>query len=115
VLDVIEQQGLQQNALQVGGYLRERLAALGQRHALVGEVRGAGLFVGVELVTDRATRTPATTEATRVVNGLRQRQVLLSATGPHANVLKIRPPLVFQREHADLLVERLDEVLAALG
>jgi 4-aminobutyrate aminotransferase-like enzyme len=115
VLDVIEQQGLQQNALQVGGYLRERLAALGQRHALVGEVRGAGLFVGVELVTDRATRTPATTEATRAVNGLRQRQVLLSATGPHANVLKVRPPLVFQREHADLLVERLDEVLAALG
>jgi 4-aminobutyrate aminotransferase-like enzyme len=115
VLDVIEQQGLQQNALQVGGYLRERLAALGQRYALIGEVRGAGLFVGVELVTDRTTRTPATAQAAHVVNGLRQRQVLLSATGPHANVLKIRPPLVFQREHADLLVERLDEVLAALG
>lgn len=115
VLDVIEQQGLQQNALQVGGYLRERLAALGERHALVGEVRGAGLFIGVELVTDRAARTPATAEAARVVNGLRQRQVLLSATGPHANVLKIRPPLVFEREHADLLVERLDAVLAGLG
>jgi 4-aminobutyrate aminotransferase-like enzyme len=115
VLDVIEQQGLQQNALLVGGYLRERLAALGQRHALVGEVRGAGLFVGVELVTDRTTRTPATAQAARVVNGLRQRQVLLSATGPHANVLKIRPPLVFQREHADLLVERLDEVLAGIA
>lgn len=115
VLDVIEQQGLQQNALQVGGYLRERLAALGERHALVGEVRGAGLFIGVELVTDRAARTPATAEAARVVNGLRQRQVLLSATGPAANVLKIRPPLVFEREHADLLVERLDAVLAGLG
>lgn len=115
VLDVITQQGLQHNALQVGTYLRESLAALARRHALVGEVRGAGMFVGVELVTDRAARTPATAEAARVVNGLRQRQVLLSATGEHANVLKIRPPLVFTRAHADLLVQRLDEVLTAIA
>ena len=114
VLDVIQQNGLQDNALNVGGYLRERLAALGQRHALVGEVRGAGLFIGLELVADRATRAPATAQAAKVVNGLRQRQVLLSATGQQANVLKIRPPLVFERQHADLLVERLDEVLATL-
>lgn len=115
VLDVIQRNGLQDNALQVGNYLRERLAALGQRHALVGEARGAGLFIGLELVADRATRAPATAQAAKVVNGLRQRQVLLSATGPQGNVLKIRPPLVFGREHADLLVERLDEVLATLG
>ena len=114
VLDVIQQNGLQDNALNVGGYLRERLAALGQRHALVGEVRGAGLFIGLELVADRATRAPATAQAAKVVNGLRQRQVLLSATGPQANVLKIRPPLVFERQHADLMVERLDEVLGTL-
>jgi 4-aminobutyrate aminotransferase-like enzyme len=115
VLDVIEQQDLQRNALQVGSYLRDSLAALGQRHALVGEVRGVGMFVGLELVTDRATRTPATAQAARVVNGLRERQVLLSATGEHVNVLKIRPPLVFTREHADLLVQRLDEVLTAIA
>lgn len=115
VLDVIQQNDLQANALHVGDYLREKLAALGQRHAIVGEARGAGLFVGLELLADRATRAPATAEAAKVVNGLRQRQVLLSATGPDANVLKIRPPLVFQREHADLLVERLDEVLGTLG
>lgn len=115
VLDVITQQGLQHNALQVGSYLRESLAALAQRHPLVGEVRGAGMFVGVALVTDHAARTPATAEAARVVNGMRQRQVLLSATGEHANVLKIRPPLVFTRAHADLLVQRLDEVLTALA
>ena len=115
VLDVIQQNDLQANALHVGNYLREKLAALGQRHAIVGEARGAGLFVGLELVADRATRAPATAEAAKVVNGLRQRQVLLSATGPDANVLKIRPPLVFQREHADLLVERLDEVLGTLA
>lgn len=114
VLDVIQQNDLQRNALNVGNYLREKLAALGQRHAIVGEARGAGLFVGLELVSDRATRAPATAEAAKVVNGLRRRQVLLSATGPEANVLKIRPPLVFQREHADLLVERLDEVLGTL-
>jgi 4-aminobutyrate aminotransferase-like enzyme len=115
VLDVIQQNDLQGNALKVGQYLREQLAALGQRHALVGEVRGAGLFLGLELLADRATRAPATVEAARVVNELRRRQVLLSATGPDANVLKIRPPLVFQREHADLLVERLDQVLTHLG
>ncbi len=114
VLDVIQKNGLQDNALQVGTYLRERLAALGQRHALVGEARGAGLFIGLELVADRATRGPATAQAAKVVNGLRQRQVLLSATGPQGNVLKIRPPLVFERKHADLLVERLDEVLGTL-
>lgn len=112
VLDVIEDERLQRNALEVGRHLRERLAALADRHALVGEVRGAGLFVGLELVADRVTRAPATAQAARVVNGLRRRQVLLSATGPDAHVLKIRPPLVFRHEHADLLVARLDEVLA---
>nr|WP_145552803.1 aminotransferase class III-fold pyridoxal phosphate-dependent enzyme [Variovorax boronicumulans] len=114
VLDVIQQNDLQANALRVGHYLREKLAALGQHYAIVGEVRGAGLFVGLELVADRATRAPATAQAAKVVNGLRQRQVLLSATGPNANVLKIRPPLVFERAHADLLVDRLDEVLGTL-
>ncbi|MDA8450507.1 aminotransferase class III-fold pyridoxal phosphate-dependent enzyme [Acidovorax sp. NCPPB 3859] len=114
VLDVIQQNCLQANALQVGTYLREKLAALGERHAIVGEARGAGLFVGLELLADRATRAPATAQAARVVNGLRRRQVLLSATGPDAHVLKIRPPLVFQQEHADLLVDRLDEVLGTL-
>ena len=112
VLDVLTQEGLQRNAHEVGHYLRERLEALGQRHPQIGEVRGAGLFLGVALVTDQKTHTPATTLAAQVVNGLRQRQVLLSATGPHAHVLKIRPPLVFQREHADFLVERLDAVLS---
>lgn len=114
VLDVLEQEGLQRNAYQVGHYLRERLAALGQRHPQIGEVRGAGLFIGLELVTDPVTRTPATALAAQVVNGLRQRQVLLSATGPQAHVLKIRPPLVLQPEHADFLVERLDGVLTAI-
>lgn len=114
VLDVLTQENLQHNAHEVGQYLRERLAALRTRHAQVGEVRGAGLFIGLELVTDGDTGAPGTELAAKVVNALRQRQVLLSATGPQAHVLKIRPPLVFQREHADWLVTRLDDVLSDL-
>jgi 4-aminobutyrate aminotransferase-like enzyme len=114
VLDVIEREGLMANAQRVGKYLRARLAALAARHALVGEVRGAGLFVGVDLVSERATRAPATAETARIVNALRDRQVLLSSTGEHASTLKIRPPLVFSEAHADLLVDTLDRVLTTL-
>jgi 4-aminobutyrate aminotransferase-like enzyme len=102
------------NAQRTGSYLRAQIARLAERHALIGDIRGAGLFVGVELVTDRRARTPATAETARIVNGLRERQVLLSATGEHANTLKIRPPLVFTEANADLLVETLDQVLAGL-
>ncbi|HEX7865827.1 MAG TPA: aspartate aminotransferase family protein [Variovorax sp.] len=114
VLDVIEREGLMANAQRVGRHLRAGLSKLAERHELIGDVRGAGLFVGLELVTDRHARTPATAETVRVVNGLRQRQVLLSATGEHANTLKIRPPLVFSEANADLLIDTLDEVLAGL-
>ncbi|HEY0200667.1 MAG TPA: aspartate aminotransferase family protein [Burkholderiaceae bacterium] len=115
VLDVIAQENLQANALEVGTYLRDRLRALAKRHPLICEIRGTGLIIGVELVRDHASRTPATTEAAQVVNMLRQRQVLLSATGPDANTLKIRPPLVFAKPHADLLADTLDEVLTAVA
>jgi 4-aminobutyrate aminotransferase-like enzyme len=114
VLDVIEREGLMANAQRVGRHLRAGLSKLAERHALIGDVRGAGLFVGLELVTDRQARTPATAETVRVVNGLRERQVLLSATGEHANTLKIRPPLVFSEANADLLVDALDRVLTGL-
>jgi 4-aminobutyrate aminotransferase-like enzyme len=114
VLDVIEQAGLMDNALRVGQYLRAGLERLQRRHPLIAEVRGAGLFIGVELCTDRAANTPATMEAVRVVNQMRERQVLLSATGEHANTLKIRPPLVFSEANADLLLQTLDDVLTAL-
>ncbi len=108
VLDVIQQQGLQANALRVGEHLRQRLRALAQRRPQIGEVRGAGLFIGVDLQHGAA---PAPELTTRVVNGLRQQGVLLSATGPQASTLKIRPPLVFEAAHADLLVDALDAVL----
>lgn len=114
VLDVLQQSALQANAQAVGQYLMTGLRQLGEKHALIGQVRGAGLFIGVELVTDRGLRTPATAEAARVVNGLRHAGVLLSATGEAAHILKLRPPLVFERAHADLLVQTLDDVLARL-
>ena len=111
VLRVLREEDLQTNARDVGDYLKHGLLELAQRHELIGDVRGEGLFIGVELVQDRDTQTPATTTAAAVVNGMRRRQVLISATGPSANILKIRPPLVFAREHADLLLERLDATL----
>jgi len=113
VLDVIEDEGLVHNAAGVGSYLREGLAKLAECHAVIGDVRGEGLLLGVELVDDRVTRAPATIQAGRVAEALRQRGILLGTTGPARNVLKIRPPLVFQHEQADLLLRNLEEVLAA--
>ena len=111
VLRVLREENLQANARDVGSYLKEGLRKLAERHEVIGDVRGEGLFIGVELVADRETQAPATAAAAAVVNGMRRRQVLISSTGPMANILKIRPPLVFAREHADLLLERLDATL----
>lgn len=114
VLDVIEGEGLQENARVVGNHLRDGLAALAQRYPIIGDVRGAGLFVGVELVKDRGTLEPATEETAALVNGLRERRVLISATGPAANILKIRPPLVFSKDNADLFLTAVDDTLAQI-
>ena len=113
VLAVIEDEGLVASAAEAGSYLRQGLAALARRHTLIGDVRGEGLLLGVELVDDRQTRAPAAGHAHRVTEAMRERGVLLGTTGPAGNVLKIRPPLVFRAEHADLLLETLDGVLAA--
>jgi 4-aminobutyrate aminotransferase-like enzyme/Ser/Thr protein kinase RdoA (MazF antagonist) len=111
VLDVIKDEGLVENAAEVGSYLRQGLLALAERHPGVGDVRGEGLLLGVELA-GRA-RTPAARQARKVTEAMRERGILLSATGPAGNVLKIRPPLVFQNQHADLLLQALDEALAS--
>ena len=111
VLDVIEEEGLIANAAEVGSYLRQGLLTLAERHPVVGDVRGEGLLLGVELADEA--RRPAAGQAHRVTEAMRQRGILLGATGPAGNVLKIRPPLVFQHEHADLLLQALDEALAS--
>ncbi|UCJ18688.1 aminotransferase class III-fold pyridoxal phosphate-dependent enzyme [Pseudomonas sp. MM211] len=115
VLDVIRDEGLQQRSAQVGGYLLDELGKLRERHELIGDVRGAGMFLGVELVTNRASKKPAAEQTRRVVNGMRERGVLISAAGPLENILKIRPLLAFEKAHADLLVFALDEALQALA
>jgi 4-aminobutyrate aminotransferase-like enzyme len=115
VLEVIEGEGILENARDVGAYLRDGLRGLAQRHEAIGDVRGAGLFIGVELVRDRATREPDGKATAKLVNGLRERRILISAAGPHANVLKIRPPLVFRHEHADRFLEGVDAVLREIG
>jgi 4-aminobutyrate aminotransferase-like enzyme len=112
VLDVLEEEHLQANALEVGRRLVDALRGLMKRHPLVGDVRGSGLFLGIELVRDRGTLEPASDEAAYVTNRLRELGVLTGTDGPYHNVLKIRPPLMFTAADADLLVATLDEVLA---
>jgi len=114
VLDVIEAEGLRAHALEVGSRFREALTELGDRHELVGDVRGLGLFIGVELVRDRDSLEPATEEAADVVNQMKERGVLLSTDGPFENVIKIKPPLVFSLEDAGRVVGELDAVLAGV-
>ena len=114
VLDVLEREGLQANAERVGKYMKTKLAALGKRHAAIGDVRGTGLFIGVDLVRDRKTREPAPELAGQVMNGMREVGVLIGIDGPAANVLKIRPPMPIQEAHADLLVAALDAELGRL-
>jgi 4-aminobutyrate aminotransferase-like enzyme/Ser/Thr protein kinase RdoA (MazF antagonist) len=113
VLDVIERERLRERARDVGARLRGRLEELARHHALVGDVRGAGLLLGVELVRDRAALEPAAAEARAVVNRLREAGVLVGTEGPHANVVKIRPPLVFGDAESDRLIAALDAALGA--
>jgi 4-aminobutyrate aminotransferase-like enzyme len=111
VMDVIEQEHVMENVQQTGAHLAGGLRELASRHEAIGDVRGKGLFFGVELVADRETRVPDPRRARHVREQLRSLGVLLSVTGPHDNVIKIRPPMVFGREHADELLEKLDSVL----
>jgi 4-aminobutyrate aminotransferase-like enzyme len=111
VLDVLEEEALPARALRVGRHFASGLRALQSRHPLVGDVRGSGLFLGVELVRDRESREAATEEAAYVTNRLRERGVLTGTDGPHENVLKLRPPLVVSEADVDVFVRTLDDVL----
>ncbi|CAE6956087.1 Isoleucine 2-epimerase [Paraburkholderia domus] len=112
VLDVIENERLIERSATVGAYLRQGFERLQTTYQSIGDVRGAGLYVGVELVDPDGGKTPDTAEALRIVNGLRQRRILISTCGPAGNVLKIRPPLQFSTEHCDLLLNTTEELLA---
>ena len=112
VLDVIEGQDLRGNALAIGNHLMDAFRDMQTRHEVIGDVRGLGLFLGIELVSDRKTRAPATEFARAVSNGARRRGVLMGTEGPHDNVLKMRPPMIFSRRDADHLIAVLEETFA---
>jgi 4-aminobutyrate aminotransferase-like enzyme len=114
VLDVIAEEKLMQNAATTGQYLLDGMRALQRRFDCIGDVRGAGLFLGLEFVEDRQNLVADGALSLKVVNGLRDNRVLISAAGQKGNVLKIRPPLPFGIEHADIFLETLEKVLTEI-
>jgi 4-aminobutyrate aminotransferase-like enzyme len=114
VLDVMERENLMENARVVGEYIREELRRLQGTHDVIGDIRGHGFWIGVELVRDRETKEPATEESETVINTMKDRGVLMGRIGPFDNVLKMRPPMPFSRDNADLLIDNLDAVLGVL-
>ncbi|XP_014912538.1 5-phosphohydroxy-L-lysine phospho-lyase isoform X1 [Poecilia latipinna] len=114
VLDVIEKEDLRGNAIRVGAHLKDLLKKLQQRHEIIGDVRGVGLFVGLELVIDRRTKTPATKTAALVVKRLKEEdRICVSTDGPWESVLKFKPPMCFSMEDAELVVRCIDRILTA--
>jgi 4-aminobutyrate aminotransferase-like enzyme len=115
VLDVLQQENLIDNAAKVGGTMLEMLRSLADRHPCIGDVRGAGLFLGVEIVADRENRRPSASLAEGIVDAMRDNGILIGRAGIHNNVLKIRPPMPFSKQNANLLAETLDRVLEDLA
>ncbi len=111
VLEVVDREQILSGVGEAGEHFKAGLQALASEHESIGEVRGKGLFLGVELVEDRESRQPAVEKARRIVELMRESGVLMATTGAHDNVLKFRPPLVFKKRHADLAVECLDKAL----
>lgn len=114
VLDVLEAENLPARAAETGSHLRDGLRKLAEKHSVIGDVRGQGLAIGAELVSDRASKAPATELADRVINAMRAEGVLMGANGIHYNVLKIRPPMPFGKAEADIVLQTLDKVLQGL-
>ena len=111
VLSIIQDEDLQRNALNTGRYWIKRLRELSARFPIIGQVRGAGLFLGIELVRNSETLEPADWEASYITERMKERGILVSTEGPHHNVLKLKPPIIFRREDVDRFVECLAEVL----
>lgn len=115
VMNVIESEKLQENALKVGNYLLDKCIALKRDFEIVGDVRGWGLFVGLEIVSNKETRLPAKKEAQWIVDRMKNvHHVLISSDGPDDNVLKLKPPMVFNQENADEFLTAITECLNTL-
>jgi 4-aminobutyrate aminotransferase-like enzyme/Ser/Thr protein kinase RdoA (MazF antagonist) len=115
VLDVIERDGLIEHGVEVGDYLRDRLRLLADSQPLIGDVRGIGMLTGLELVTDRSLRSPATKETRMLLELMREQKILVGEEGRDSNILKLRPPLILEKKHADMLVDGLDVCLNRLS
>jgi len=114
VLNVIEEEKLQENALRVGNKIIEGFKELQKRYPVIGDVRGSGLFIGVELVKDPETIEPAPELASEIVERMKEKGVLLNTEGPYNNALKIKPPIIFTENNADQLLTRIEEVLRSI-
>ncbi|MFI0779520.1 aminotransferase [Streptomyces sp. NPDC021212] len=115
VLDTLRDEGLQENAVRVGGHLGRRLGALADRYDIIGAVHGSGLYLGLELVRDRDSLKPATEETAELCDRMLDLGVIVQPTGDHLNILKIKPPLCIDRAAADFFIDTLDRALAQLG
>lgn len=115
VLDVMEAENLQQNALEIGDYLIQETTKMMKDFDMIGDVRGHGLFLGIDLVRDRKTREPATEEAQQIVSRMmKEHRIIVSSDGPYDNVLKLKPPMCFTKENCDLFLTKLGALLTDL-
>lgn len=108
---MIEKEQLQIHATEVGNFLMKLLTEQKVKHPIIGDVRGSGLFIGVDLIKDQAKRTPATEEAEYLITRLKEEYILLSTDGPGRNVLKFKPPMCFTMEDAKFVVDTIDKLL----
>ena len=113
VLEIIEKESLQKNALETGAYLKQQIQLLAEHDHHIGEVRGVGLFIGVDICEGSPDK-PAPALATAIMNGLREEHVLIGGAGPYGHTLKVRPPLCLNKEEVDFFIKGLSSVLATL-
>ncbi|HEX5103797.1 MAG TPA: aminotransferase class III-fold pyridoxal phosphate-dependent enzyme, partial [Pirellulaceae bacterium] len=114
-LEIIDREQIQANAREVGSYLKQRLLEVQDRQPLIGEVRGMGLMLGVELVRDRQTKEPADREAAEVLELCKDRGLLIGKGGLYGNTLRIKPPMCITKDDADFLADCLDEALTSVA
>jgi len=115
MMDVLVAERLQENAIDVGDYFKDRLNCMGDKHEMLGDVRGSGLFIGIDFVRNRDTREPATEETSEICSRMKEEHLILtSIDGPHENVLMIKPPMCFSRVDVDQVIDALDKILSTL-
>ena len=115
VLDVLEEEKIPQTVPLVGNYLVEALGKFLERCPFLGDIRGRGLFIGLEWVEDKSSKRPDPEGAMDVVNRLRNKGILISNAGVHRNIIKIRPPLVLKKKHADRFLNTFEETLQEIN